>query len=309
LSTGLQVRLFGRVSVLRHDRPVPVVPSKALELLCYLVLHRGRAHSREALARLLWPDAPDSQAKKYLRQTLWQLQMSLATGSGPDDPPLLDLQAGRVRVRPTAQWWCDVDLVEHAHHRCREVPAGDLLDHLAVLEQAVGLCQGDLLEGWCQDWCIRERDRLHLLHLELLERLTDHCVAHGELARGLTHGNRLLQLDPAREVTHRQLMRLYAVAGDRTGALRQYRRCAEALAVEFDLEPDAETLDLYRRIRSGAEVAAAAAMPRSAPTVRQLDERLNQIAAALAALHSEVRLLVALQSDDTSGPEGEWEAG
>ena len=309
MSTGLQVRLFGRVSVLRHDRSVPILPSKALELLCYLVLHRGRAHTREALARLLWPDAPDSQAKKYLRQTLWQLQTILASGSGPDDPPLLDLQAGRVRVRPTARWWCDVDLVEHAHHRCREVPPGDLLDHVAVLEQAVGLCQGDLLEGWCQDWCIRERDRLHLLHLELLERLTDHCVARGELARGLAHGNRLLQLDPAREVTHRQLMRLYAVAGDRTGALRQYRRCVEALAVEFDLEPDAETLELYRRIRSGGGIALAAPVPRSAPMVRQLDERLDQIAAALAALHSEVRLLVALQRDDTSGPEGEWEAG
>ena len=197
MSTGLQVRLFGRVSVLRHDRPVPVLASKAVELLCYLVLHRGRAHTREALARLLWPDAADSQAKKYLRQTLWQLQTSLASRAGPDDPPLLDLQAGRVRVSPTARWWCDVDLVEQAHHRCREVPAGDLLDHVAVLEQAVGLCQGDLLEGWCQDWCVRERDRLHLLHLELLERLTDHCVARRELARGLAHGNRLLQLDPA----------------------------------------------------------------------------------------------------------------
>ena len=226
MSTGLQVRLFGRVVVLRDDRPVPILSSKALELLCYLLLHRGRAHTREALSRLLWPDAPEGQAKKYLRQTLWQLQTNLASGSGPDDLPLLDVQAGRVRVNPAAPWWCDVDVVERAHHRYRDRPdRGAGRRRPAALEHAVALCAGDLLDGWSQDWCVRERDRLHLVHLDLLERLTDHCVARGDLARGLAHGNRLLQLDPAREVTHRQLMRLYAVAGDRTGALRQYRRC------------------------------------------------------------------------------------
>ena len=82
MSSGLQVRLFGRVSWSAPRPPVPILPSKALELLCYLVLHRGRSHTREALSRLLWPDAPDGQAKKYLRQTLWQLQTTLAERLG-----------------------------------------------------------------------------------------------------------------------------------------------------------------------------------------------------------------------------------
>ena len=37
LSTGLQVRMFGRAAVLLRDEPLSI-PSKALELLCYLVL-------------------------------------------------------------------------------------------------------------------------------------------------------------------------------------------------------------------------------------------------------------------------------
>ena len=51
--------MFGRVAVLRGGEPVSIL-SKALELLCYLVLHRERAHTRETLAGLLWPDAPVS---------------------------------------------------------------------------------------------------------------------------------------------------------------------------------------------------------------------------------------------------------
>ena len=313
VSTGVQITLFGRVSVLRDDRPLPILSAKALELLCYLVLHHDRSHTREALSRLLWPDAPDGQAKKYLRQTLWQLQTNLANESGPDDVPLLDVQVGRVRVRPTSLWWCDVDVVERAHDRSRDVPAGEPAD-AAALEHALALCAGDLFDGWGQDWCVRERDRLHLVHLDLLERLTDHCVDRGDLVGGLAYGNRLVQLDPAREVTHRQLMRLHAAAGDRTAALRQYRRCVAALATEFDLGPDAETVELYRRIRSGAGGAPpVAVLPppahRPAPTVRRLDERLDEIAEALAALHSEVRLLVSLQRTDTAETAGEWEAG
>jgi DNA-binding SARP family transcriptional activator len=191
------------------------------------------------------------------------------------------------------------------------VPAGEPAD-AATLEHALALCAGDLFDGWDQDWCVRERDRLHLVHLDLLERLTDHCVARADLARGLAHGNRLLQLDPAREVTHRQLMRLYAGAGDRTGALRQYRRCVQALSAEFDLEPDAETRELHRRVRAGIPAAPRASVPAGpppAPTTGGLDERLDQIATALAALHSEVRLLVALQRGTAAAPEGEWEAG
>lgn len=289
MSVGLQVRLFGRVALLRDGRAGPVLPAKALELLCYLLLHRGRAHTRDALSGLLWPDAPDTQAKKYLRQTLWQLQANLANGGGPPRPALLDVAPGRVRLNPAAPYWCDVDVVEQAHRRCRDLPTVALRDDdAAALEQAVDLCQGDLLENWYQDWCVRERDRLHLVHLELLERLTEDCVARGALARGLAHGRRLLRLDPAREVTHRQVMRLYAAGGDRTGALRQFRRCVQALSQEFDLDPTPETIELYRQIRTGVVAPAPSTAASAAP---HLDERLERIEATLAALHTEVRQL------------------
>jgi DNA-binding SARP family transcriptional activator len=128
LSTGLQVRVFGRVAVLREGCSVPVLSAKALELLCYLLLHRGRAHTRDALSRLLWPDAPESQARKYLRQTLWQLQTTLTCGSVPDTPPLLDVQAGQVRVNPAASVWCDVDVVEQTTRRCADVAPAALTE-------------------------------------------------------------------------------------------------------------------------------------------------------------------------------------
>ena len=46
-------------------------------LLAYLALEPARAHSREALAALFWPDEPDQVAKQNLRQALYQLRQLL----------------------------------------------------------------------------------------------------------------------------------------------------------------------------------------------------------------------------------------
>ncbi|MBK6795288.1 MAG: hypothetical protein IPG76_00385 [Acidobacteria bacterium] len=44
------------------------------------------------------------------------------------------------------------------------------------------------------------------------------------------------------------MMRLRYLSGDRTGALRQFRRCKEALAKELDVEPSGRTASLYQQI-------------------------------------------------------------
>ncbi|MGH9768785.1 MAG: bacterial transcriptional activator domain-containing protein, partial [Blastocatellia bacterium] len=42
--------------------------------------------------------------------------------------------------------------------------------------------------------------------------------------------------DPACERTHQQMMRLKHLAGDRTGAMRQYDRCVKALCQELGVQ-------------------------------------------------------------------------
>src|SRR5262249_43243331 len=55
----------------------------------------------------------------------------------------------------------------------------------------------------------------------------------------------------------RWLMRLQALAGDRAGALRAYRQCAEVLRRELGAEPSSATLRVYDGIRGhDAPVAA-----------------------------------------------------
>jgi DNA-binding SARP family transcriptional activator len=299
--TRLKIRLFGQVSVQHDGKPVPGLSAKALELLCYLLLHRERGHTREALAGLFWPDAPDALSKKYLRQAIWRLGSALAIPADPAQPEsnqLLIVHPDWIRVDTEAAWWLDVAAFEQAYDLYRDTPGEELTDAQAqTLEAAAVLYRGDLIETWYQDWCVYERDRLRLTYLVMLDQLMSCCEARGRYAKGIAYGQCVLRYDSARESTHRQLMRLYYQAGDRTTALRQYDRCAAAMAKHFNLPPSRETIDLYQQIRSDrlenpARPAAFAPGPDGGhgnDLILGLQTRLDHIQASLTALLRQVQ--------------------
>jgi len=306
--TRLDIRLFGQISIQRAGEPLSGLSSKALELLCYMLLNRERGHAREALAGLLWPDAPDPLAKKYLRQAIWRLQSRLASQD------LLIVHAGWIRVSPEASLWIDVAEFEQAYDIHRDTPGQELTGRQAqTLEAAAALYRGDLIEAWYQDWCVYERDSIQLIYLALLEQLMCHCEVRRRYARGIAYGQRILSYDPARECTHRNLMRLYYRAGDRTTALRQYERCAAAVAKQFNVHPSRETVALFHQVRSDrletfvreATAAARSSAEQGSDLFRKMQTSLDHVQAALTALQRQVQQVAPagrMQSVQTDHP-------
>jgi DNA-binding SARP family transcriptional activator len=248
---GLAIALFGKMQVGRAGRPLLASsPSKVRELLAYLMLYRDRPHPREALASLLWADSAASQGRKYLRQTLWQLQ------TGLEPPPetasqLLVLDRDWVQIDPQADYSLDVAVLEEAHGLASTTPGRQLTASTATfLERAVEVYQGDLLEGCYQDWCVYERERLQGLYLGMLDKLVAYHEARRDYPAGLEYANRILKYERARESTHRRLMRLYYLSGDRSAALRQYERCVAALQEELGVGPAKATISLHERLRA-----------------------------------------------------------
>ena len=290
----LSVRLFGRLSVRRDDQVVCALnPSKVQELFCYLLLHRDRPHPREALASLLWGDTSTSQSKKYLRQSLWQLQAALTMHHAPPDHRLLRVEAEWVQLNSTSELQLDVALFEAAFNAVRHVPIHDL-DPARVqsLSRAADQYHGDLLEGWYQDWCVYERERLQNMYLAMLDKLMGYSELHHEYETAITHGTRILRYERARECTYQRLMRLYYLAGDRAAALRQYERCVAALESELGVQPAEGTIALYEDIRSGRLGSALASDVGSNPTNGSLVDvlsRLKKLEAALTDLSQQVR--------------------
>lgn len=294
---ALEVRLFGQLHIQRGQQVVTdQLPPKLKELLCYLLLFGDRPHPRETLASLLWANSSTAQSKRNLRQALWQLQSSAAVREPVGAGDLLLVDAYWIQLNPAASVWLDVQVLDHAYSRSEGMP-GLALDarQIQVLHAAVELYQGDLLEGWFQDWCLHERERLQNIYLCILEKLMDHCETYGQYEAGLAYGARVLQCDGARERTYRRLMRLHCLAGERSAAVRAYDRCAKALRQELDVAPSDQTVALYQRVRKGhlkviPRRPAAFRPPREplSPGSLALSRQLRQIQEDLARLQDQL---------------------
>jgi DNA-binding SARP family transcriptional activator len=242
--------LFGKSRLHRDGRIVEDLEAgKAQELLFYLLLHRDRPHPREVLGDLLWSDLSTSQSRKYLRQALWKLHSVLDGPGMRQGSSILLVDSAWLGINPAADFTLDVAVFESAFSVVEDVPGEELTNEAACSVQvAVDLYRGDLLEDWYQDWCIYERERLQNLYLILLTKLMIHREARGRYETGILSAIRLLRYDPANERAHRALMRMYYRIGDRTAALRQYRRCVDVLQAELGVEPAESTGALYRAI-------------------------------------------------------------
>lgn len=279
--TGYCFTLFGRFSARYDDAFLSDIErGKAQEIISYLLLNRHQTHHRENLSALFWGDFTTVQSKKYLRQTLWQLQKALDRANG-HGPRLLSIQPEWIDFNTQASIWVDVEVFEQSFGHLKNIQGGTLSqDQVQTLKAAVDLYTGQLLQGWYYDWCVFERDRLEGMYLLLLDKLMDYCEAAQEYDEGVSYGVRILRYDRAREITHRRLIRLFYLAGDRTAALHQYKRCADSLQEELGVSPAARTLELYEHVRADRWETVMNFGEMATP-LRHTLERLNQVQAVL----------------------------
>jgi len=104
MAAELRLQVLGGLTLTPAAGPLPTfISSKAPALLVYLAVTR-RPQPREALARLLWGDLADADAKNNLRQTLSSLRRSLE--------PYLLIDRNTVGLNPAAALWLDSEAFE-----------------------------------------------------------------------------------------------------------------------------------------------------------------------------------------------------
>ncbi len=86
------------------------------------------------------------------------------------------------------------------------------------------------------------------MHLALLAELAALHEERGEFGEAIEALSRVTAEEPSNEQAHVCPMRLYALAGRRQEALRQYERLEGVLSGEFGGQPNAEERRLYEEI-------------------------------------------------------------
>ena len=121
----------------------------------------------------------------------------------------------------------------------------------AELEEALARYRGDFLDGEpVGDWHVEHRERLQRVYVDALMELAAHSAREERYTKAAELYRRVLARDELHEEALRALMYCLAEAGDRSQALRAYRRFADRLRAELEAEPEAETTRLLTRLQA-----------------------------------------------------------
>ncbi len=247
----LALLLLGPPRIEHDGRPVVVDTRKAIALMAYLAMTR-QEQSRDRLAGLLWPEYDQTHARAALRRTLSTLNKALVGD-------WLDPERETIRLNPNADLWLDVDAFHqhlastgtHGHPPSEVCPAC-----VQPLAEAAALYREDFLQGFSlrdsadfDDWQFFQAESLRRELAGALERLVSGYSAQGDFEAASQQARRWLALDRLHEPAHRQLMLLYAWAGQRAAALHQYRECVQVLEQELGVAPLEATTQLYQAIK------------------------------------------------------------
>ncbi|MDQ4075752.1 MAG: AAA family ATPase [Chloroflexota bacterium] len=260
-SSRIRIFLLGRFEVRRGERVLRTPDwsrRKAAALLQRLALERRLL--KEQAIEFLWPEFDPDAGANNLYRTLHALRSSLDRGLSENSAEeTLLFEGGVLRLHETV--WVDIHeferLVSDASDRSSP-------ESIPLLEEALALYVGELLPARLyDDWTLVPRESLHRQYREASLALSAAYGERREYSRAIEVLTPLLDDDPADEPVHRELMRLYALAGRRHDALRQYQTCVNALATQLDVPPDPQTEALYEQILSGELVPVPTVKPPS----------------------------------------------
>lgn len=266
-----RIYLFGSLQLIPGEAedgpPLEIRSAKLQNLLAYLSLHPHRPLDRDRVGGVLWPDAPDSSARRNLREYLYRARQTLEAfipGAG-----MIETEENFITFSPPATCWIDLTEFERLSEEGRRLATAAPAEAIARLRQAVDLYQGHLLSNLYDDWVIVERERLRELFVDNLARLGQLWQVSNRPDEAIGVIRRLLEYDPLREKEHRRLMELFLAGGDRAGALQQYQRCRQILADELAAEPMPETEALYQAILAEEEAGRPPEASPPAPALPQ----------------------------------------
>ncbi|MGB8818832.1 MAG: BTAD domain-containing putative transcriptional regulator [Rhizobiaceae bacterium] len=270
----LTIEVFGDLTVAAGPagRPLTIPPS-ARALMGCLALHAvQRPLRREALAEMLWAEAPAEASRARLRTGLWRLRQILGLHA-----PALCQDADRV-------WLDRTRVVVSAHVRfaqgieqiCALPVEAMTAAQFQELDGLIGLYCGPLLEGQDDDWVKPERARYAELYSRALERQIAAFRAQDNREGTISVARRLLDHDPYREDMHALLIEMFASSGQPQRALRQFRACENALGDDLGIDPS----------RARAALRGALANPESPPGLSEvilaLDDSIRHLDRQLA---------------------------
>ncbi|HSH05997.1 MAG TPA: AAA family ATPase [Anaerolineae bacterium] len=252
-----------------NGKPVSISRRKGIGLLAYLAVTR-QTYTRDTLASLLWPEAPQARARAGLRQVLWQINKVLGKS-------WVVAEGDTVALNFNDDLYVDVHQFQQLLAECKT--HGHSVEQacptcLPLLQEAVEIYQGAFLHGFSlpdnaqfETWQHLQEEEFRRYVADCLRKITDHLIEVADFKTAIPHAKNWATLDPLSDAPHYKLMQLYLWTEQRSAAVHQYQNYAQLLKNQLGLQPQEDLLALYQRIQRGQLPQAPLATLNQIPTI------------------------------------------
>jgi DNA-binding SARP family transcriptional activator len=242
----LYATCFGRFELWREGHPVNLCNNRnGQAVLRYLVMQPEHCEAMPILMNLLWPEDDDETARRKLRVAVSALRRSLNQGFDcPSGEGYILCRNEYYQLNPTVSVQTDVQRFLQCYQAGQQPQPKQAMAQ--QYEAACRLYNGSfLLDDLYADWSFMQRQQLSQYFVAMCRILNDFYLENANYERALNWSTRVVSENRCDELAHRQLMRAYALSGQRSSALKQYQYCRQILQEELGVEPLPETEQLF----------------------------------------------------------------
>ncbi len=251
----LRIYCFGRLRVYRPYETEEISAKewgsvKAKQILAYLVVNDPKkiGITRDKLVDAIWPEIDPQSLGNTFHVTLSHLRKAIEKKKGE----YLTSQAGVYQLNWEGNIWSDVgeflSCLDNSLRFQREEKL-HLMD--SEYRKAAELYSSNLLEDFYERWAEEARDEYREKYNIMFRKLAQSAWEKSDYENCIRYLQSLLLSDPTDEEAHRMIMLSYALLGNRTPAIRQFKVCEENLRRYLEIEPESETVNLHKKIKHG----------------------------------------------------------
>jgi LuxR family maltose regulon positive regulatory protein len=222
---------------------------KAKQLLQLLLTKRQHLLAREEIFSYLWAESDEEAASRDFKVALNALNKALEPNREARASAFFIQRHGSSYGFNLASGY-HIDVEEFEKLLTLGMAETEPRQAVSLLEKGLAYYQGEYLPD-CryEDWCMEERERLHVMFLRGAERLAQAYLDLEEYDAAIRWCEGIVRIDDCWEEAYRMLMIAYYRKNNRAQAIRWYEKCAAKLQEQLGVEPLPTTLETYRQIK------------------------------------------------------------
>jgi DNA-binding SARP family transcriptional activator len=251
---ALKVYFFGKFRVLKEVREIPDnrwKSKKAQMLFKYMLYTRHKGYlKKDVFMELLWPEEDPVKTAKRFHVALASLKKTLEPEKERGIPSAYIARSGDAyRIDIGNEGSLDIEDFREELKLARDEQNPEMAFQHYL--KAATIYQGDFLEeDLYVSWCDEERERIKEDYIYILTKIITYYENQKDYSACIDYIGRYIKVDKYAENIYQQLMRYYALIGNKAMVVRTFERCNESITKELDIPLSRETEALFQKLLS-----------------------------------------------------------